>query len=141
MNEKPEKIRQILAQNIKKRREYLGMSQERLAELTDLSVQTINTIECCRMWVSDKTITKLARVLDMEVFQLLVPYQLSRNEVNASTASALLELRQKIKNDVDNFNLLLDVNFKEALKSPTLQRSREKTESQKPIRAKVRRTR
>ena len=117
------------------------MSQERLAELTDLSVQTINTIECCRMWVSDKTITKLARVLDMEVFQLLVPYQLSRNEVNASTASALLELRQKIKNDVDNFNLLLDVNFKEALKSPTLQRSREKTESQKPIRAKVRRTR
>jgi DNA-binding XRE family transcriptional regulator len=49
MNGKHEKIRLILAQNIKKRRESLGLSQEQLAESADLSVQTINTIEGCRM--------------------------------------------------------------------------------------------
>jgi DNA-binding XRE family transcriptional regulator len=45
MKEKPEKIRQILARNIKKRRECLKMTQENLAENANLSVQTINTIQ------------------------------------------------------------------------------------------------
>ncbi|MDR0662745.1 MAG: hypothetical protein LBF80_01515, partial [Spirochaetaceae bacterium] len=31
------------------------MSQEKLAELADVSVQTVNFIEGCRTWVSDKT--------------------------------------------------------------------------------------
>jgi transcriptional regulator with XRE-family HTH domain len=125
MKERPEKIRQILAQNIKKRREILGLTQEKLAELTDLSLQTINTIEGCRMWVSDKSITRLAKALNMEVFQLLVPYKLNDDEIRESSSILLLELRQKIKKDVDAFNLQLDANFKEALKSPVRENKEE----------------
>jgi len=118
MNEKYEKIRQILAQNIKSRREKLGLSQEKLAEAASMSVQTINTIEGCRMWVSDKTVTRLAKALDMEIFQLFVPYHANKNELTASSAAILLELRQKVKNEVNNLNLQIDADFNEALKSP-----------------------
>jgi transcriptional regulator with XRE-family HTH domain len=118
MNEKYEKIRQILAQNIKSRREKLGLSQEKLAEAASMSVQTINTIEGCRMWVSDKTVTRLAKALDIEIFQLFVPYQANKNEITASPAAILLELRQKVKNEVNNLNLQIDADFNEALKSP-----------------------
>ena len=49
------------------------MSQEKLAAATELSDQTINDIEGCRMWVSDKTISKLTKVLHIEAYQLLLP--------------------------------------------------------------------
>jgi len=69
---KPEKLREILSCNIKKERKKLGLTQEKLAEIAGLSSQTINDIEGCRMWVSDKTMSKLANVLHIEAFQLLV---------------------------------------------------------------------
>jgi transcriptional regulator with XRE-family HTH domain len=71
-----EKLREILSGNIKKERKKLGLTQEKLAEIADLSSQTINDIEGCRMWVSDKTMSKLARVLHIEAYQLLIPASL-----------------------------------------------------------------
>jgi len=118
MNEKCEKIRRILAQNIKNRREYLGLSQEKLAEASNLSVQTINTIEGCRMWVSDKTVTRLAKALDIEVFQLFVPYQVIKNDLKTSPNAVLFEFRQKVKNAVNNLNLQLEADFNDVLKTP-----------------------
>ena len=136
MNEKPEKIRRIFAQNIKKRREFLGLSQEKLAESAGLSVQTINTIEGCRMWVSDKTIVRLARALGVEVFQLFVPYQMDKKDLNPSSASVLLELRQKILSDVDDFHTNIDSRFNEALKGSMQQENEEEMEIQKPVQKK-----
>jgi transcriptional regulator with XRE-family HTH domain len=118
MNEKCEKIRRILAQNIKTRREYLGLSQEKLAEASNLSVQTINTIEGCRMWVSDKTVTRLAKALDIEVFQLFVPYQAIKSELKVSPTAILFEFRHKVKNAVNNLNLQLESDFNDVLKTP-----------------------
>jgi transcriptional regulator with XRE-family HTH domain len=68
-----EKLREILSYNLKKERKKLGLTQEKLAEIADLSSQTINDIEGCRMWVSDKTMIKLAKVLHIEAYQLLIP--------------------------------------------------------------------
>ena len=51
----------------------MGLSQEKLAELVALSDQTINDIEGCRTWVSDKTLVKIARALKVEVYQLICP--------------------------------------------------------------------
>ena len=56
-------LREILSQNIKERRKIYSLTQEKLAEETGLSAQTINDIEGCRTWVSDKTLIKLAEVL------------------------------------------------------------------------------
>jgi transcriptional regulator with XRE-family HTH domain len=92
-----------LSANIKARREALSISQEKLAELADVSVQMINGIEGCRTWVSDKTLIKLAKVLQVEVFQLLLPTVAGGTNNNGLLISALLgNLRQNIKSDIDN---------------------------------------
>ncbi|GHV55017.1 hypothetical protein AGMMS49579_16810 [Spirochaetia bacterium] len=73
MSSGSEKLREILSANIKDRRRALGISQEKLAIAAELSSQTINDIEGCRMWVSDKSIVKLAGALKVEAYQLLDP--------------------------------------------------------------------
>ena len=138
MKEKPEKIRQILAQNIKIRRKRLGISQEKLAEITDMSVQTINTIEGCRMWVSDKTITRLARALDVEVFQLLIPFNTIKNELGLSPAALLQELRQKFIADTEKINSYIDHTFNDAIRR-YIQRHNEEELEIKPVRGGPRR--
>ena len=92
------KLREILSINVKKHRKKLGLSQERLAEATDLSSQTINDIEGCRMWVSDKTISKLARIFHIEAYQLLIPVNLSEtpDQGLASRDRLLLDLEDKV---------------------------------------------
>jgi transcriptional regulator with XRE-family HTH domain len=71
--DEPNELRRTLSLNIKKQRKILGLTQEKLAEAANLSPQTINDIEGCRMWVSDKTIVKLAQVLYVDIHQLFTP--------------------------------------------------------------------
>jgi transcriptional regulator with XRE-family HTH domain len=97
------KLRKILSANMKKYRKILGLSQEKLAEATGLASQTVNDIEGCRTWVSDKTIIKLAKALKIEVFQLLVP----NNEAEKLypvplPGDILLSLQESIKQNVDD---------------------------------------
>ena len=66
-------LRRVLAENLKKHRKILGFSQEKLAEMTGLSWQTVNSIECHRTWVSDKTLESLADALKIDAFLLLLP--------------------------------------------------------------------
>ena len=99
-------MRELLSANIKDRRKKLGISQEKLAELTNLSVQTINFIEGCRTWVSDKTLIKLADVLGVEVFQLVGPTMAAGREAGEQkngilNVQLLGTLRQYIKSDID----------------------------------------
>ena len=116
MKEKQEEIRVIFAQNIKKRRENLGLTQENLAELADLSVQTINTIESCRMWISDKSITRLAKALNVEIFQLFMPNQINLKEMEPEQISVLLTFWQKTKLVLEKMNSQIDIEFKDVLK-------------------------
>ena len=125
MKEKPEKIRQVLAHNIKKRRESLGMTQEELAELSNLSLQTINTIEGCRMWISDKSITRLAKALNIEVFQLFMPHRMNINELDTRHIAVLLEFWQKTKLAVEKMDLQIDDEFREVLQYPLRQKGKE----------------
>ncbi|WP_052297667.1 helix-turn-helix domain-containing protein [Leadbettera azotonutricia] len=99
------KIRKTLAANVKERRNMLKFSQEKLAEKAGLSVQSINDIEGCRRWVSDKSLTKLASALQVETYQLLVPYQKSTaNQEPDSMTEAFMVLerniQKKIKEDI-----------------------------------------
>ncbi|MCL2805220.1 MAG: helix-turn-helix domain-containing protein [Treponema sp.] len=95
---KPEKLREILSNNIKIERKKLGLTQEKLAEMAELSAQTVNDIEGCRMWVSDKTITKIAKILHVEVYQLLIPITPSEPPAIEATEQTqqLIELEDRI---------------------------------------------
>ena len=101
MNQDVEKLRKTLSVNIKKYRAELGLSQEKLAELVAMSDQTINDIEGCRTWVSDKTLVKIASALKVEVYQLICP----KTEADKLfpvrlPAELLLELRSNLEKDI-----------------------------------------
>ena len=95
-------LRELLSANIRNRRETLDISQEKLAELADVSIQTIKGIEGRRTWVSDTMLEKLAQALGLSAFQLLVPADKAvLNDDNALIAALLRNLRQNIQNDIN----------------------------------------
>jgi ribosome-binding protein aMBF1 (putative translation factor) len=67
MEEKTINLRKILSVNIKKQRENLGLSQEKLAEKAGISTNMVKDIEGCRTWISDKTLVKLAFALEINI--------------------------------------------------------------------------
>jgi transcriptional regulator with XRE-family HTH domain len=101
-----EPIRLILAGNIKKHRKYLGYSQEKLAEKANLSSQTLNDIEGCRRRVSATTMTKLAKALHIDEYQLLMPMndEMAEN-THKSSLKSLISLQNNI---IDTINIQFD---------------------------------
>ena len=95
------KLRKLLSANIKKYRTELGLSQEKLAEIVALSDQTINDIEGCRTWVSDKTLVRIARALKVEVYQLIYPEtEVGKMFPIRLPSDILLELRTNLEKDI-----------------------------------------
>jgi transcriptional regulator with XRE-family HTH domain len=107
MKEKKLDLRLILAANLKEQRKMLGLSQEKLAEMAGLSWQTVNSIECHRTWVSDKTLESLADALKIETFQLLLPMK-TVNPPDLSPAEALRKINKAKRAFDDTFNEILN---------------------------------
>ncbi|MDR0473609.1 MAG: helix-turn-helix domain-containing protein [Treponema sp.] len=102
MKPKTETVRMVFARNVKNYRTILHYSQEKLAEKSSLSVQTIKDIEGCRRWVSDNTLTKLAKALKIAEFQLLLPEKYtSEQKYLPSTLKTLIKLKKSIKTYMD----------------------------------------
>jgi transcriptional regulator with XRE-family HTH domain len=93
MERKGLNLRQILAANLKEQRKILGVSQEKLAEMAGLSWQTINSLECQRVWASDATLESIAQIFNIDAFQLLMPPEI-RASLALNSADALFELAQ-----------------------------------------------
>ncbi|GHV96799.1 hypothetical protein AGMMS50293_31190 [Spirochaetia bacterium] len=96
-------LRQILATNLKEQRKILGISQEKLAEITGLSWQTVNSIECRRSWVSDTTLETLAAAFKIETFQLLMPLEI-RAVLSLDATQSIRKLVMAKKNYDEIFN-------------------------------------
>jgi len=101
-------LRQILAINLKEHRKTLGLSQEKLAEKAGLSWQTVNSIECHRTWVSDKTLENLADALKIDTFQLLLPVENSKLKPISSDEAVKKLVKIKRSYD-DSFNEIVDM--------------------------------
>ena len=102
MKSNSDPIRKVLAGNIKKYRRNYGYSQEKLAEKAGLSAQTLNDIEGCRRWVSSKTISKIAKALNIAEFQLLVPNnEEGTQNFRRSSLKSLISLQNNIINTIN----------------------------------------
>jgi transcriptional regulator with XRE-family HTH domain len=102
MKSSPDTVRMVFARNVQKYRNLLLYSQEKLAEKSGLSVQTIKDIEGCRRWVSDDSLTKLAKSLKIAEFQLLLPEKYdSDKKYQPSSLKALISLNKTIKTFMD----------------------------------------
>jgi len=115
---KPRNLRFILAQNIKKARKSLHISQAKLAEFAEISVPHILDIEYCKTWVSDKTLNNIARALNMEVYELLIPDKSEENnyfknekgslQLAASIINKKKKVLKKITGEIMD-NLILEI--------------------------------
>jgi transcriptional regulator with XRE-family HTH domain len=95
-------VRELLAANIKARRKKLGLTQEKLAELVDVSYQMIHDIEGCRTWVSDKTLLSLSAALEVDIHELLCPPAAGNNAQRKEFSPHLVErLYKTMKSDID----------------------------------------
>ena len=81
-------IREILAKNIKEYRRKHGFSQDKLAELANISSQYLATVETCRKFPTPEVLDRLAEALDIETHELF-----------ASTPSPQIEL-EKLRQDI-----------------------------------------
>jgi len=94
--------RKLLSANIKARRSELGLTQEKLAELVDVSYQMLHDIEGCRTWVSDKTLQNLSAALGVDMYELLYPLADRANEQKNELNPHLVErLHKTMKSDID----------------------------------------
>ncbi|MCL2411921.1 MAG: helix-turn-helix domain-containing protein [Treponema sp.] len=85
-------IREILAGNIKEYRRKYGFSQDKLAELANISSQYLATVETCRKFPTPEVLDRLAEALKIETHELFA---------FSSTPQAELEkLRQGIIGEV-----------------------------------------
>ena len=90
-------LREILSSNIKFYRKRLFLTQEKLAEKTGLSAQTINDIEGCRTWVSDKSLIKIAEALHISPADLLIECENKNSSIINITSSDIYKLKKELK--------------------------------------------
>jgi len=96
-------VKELLAINIKALRKQCNFSQEKLAEVTSLSSQSISDIEGCRTWVGDKTLENLAKALNVDIYQLFIPVnEKNGNESDDFLYNRLIKLRKEMKEDIDH---------------------------------------
>jgi transcriptional regulator with XRE-family HTH domain len=66
------KLRDILAHNLKEKRRNCGFSQEKLAEMVNVSTHHIATIETARNYPTLDLVERLANALNIEIYELFI---------------------------------------------------------------------
>jgi transcriptional regulator with XRE-family HTH domain len=86
-------IREVLAGNLKEYRRRRGFSQDKLAELADISSQYLATVETCRKFPTPEVLDRLAKALGIETYKLF--------EMSTTPEEALILLRQDIVSEIE----------------------------------------
>lgn len=88
-----EKIREILAKNMKIHRQKLGITQPELAERANISTNFIGMIEQKRKFPAPEMLERIAVALEIETFELFT--------TSASPQAELRKLHREILEDLD----------------------------------------
>ena len=89
MNKDEKDCRAVLSRNIKSYRNRMSLSQLHLALELGLSTTFLSDIETGKKWVSAQTLTKIAKALKIEVYELFKPELNIRDDVSAAVAKYL----------------------------------------------------
>jgi transcriptional regulator with XRE-family HTH domain len=96
-----QEIRAVLAQNIKSFRTHREWSQADLAEKADISIPFLSDIERGNKWPYPDTLSKLAKALNVDVYELFRSESPSTNENRDYTARVIKEVLIAQKKAVD----------------------------------------
>lgn len=95
-----QELREYLSQNLKKYRKAKGWSQFDLAEKSQISEQTVNSIEGLRLWPSDKTLSKIVNALEIEMYKLFIPQKFAlQSETMAELKHAIVKTVEGLVHD------------------------------------------
>ncbi|MCF7944345.1 MAG: helix-turn-helix domain-containing protein [Spirochaetia bacterium] len=91
-------IQLILGKNIKKVRNDLGLSQQKLAELSEVSTNYIGEIEIARKFPSANTLQKISYAVGLKPYQLFFD---DEEWKNFDKYQELLSIKHKLKLAID----------------------------------------
>ena len=106
-----DQLQELFSSNLKELRIRANLSQMKLAEKADLSVGYICDLESGRRWGTPETFSKLARALDINPFELLLPKDM---DLSASDISFRRSFTAKV-------NKVMQKNLRAALDSAIAQ--------------------
>jgi len=105
------KVQEILAQNLKKNRRMLGITQGELAERAGLSIHYLAMIEIARKFPTAGVIDRLAAALGIssnELFAIAVPPQMTMEEMQKKQEAILENLNQGIEKALNKLDKALE---------------------------------
>ena len=105
-----QQLHETLSQNIKKYRKG-KYTQKQLAEKIGVSSQNINDIEGKRRWPRESTLIKIADALEIEVYQLFIPNDLSNIQIENTDENEKIRttIQQRLVSDFrKSMNNMLD---------------------------------
>jgi len=122
-------IRNLFAKNLKRYRELSKTSQMDLAAASGLAHNFINDIENEKKFVSDETIAKLAKALDVEPYKFFLPSEKLSTQGEDIIAEDFTEsIGVLVKEYCSNY-------FKNNLKENTRENIKNAAENEKPVEA------
>jgi len=101
------RLREIFANNLKKKRQNCGFSQAKLAEKVNVSTHHIAMIEITRNFPTTDLIERIANVLNIEIYELFIeetnpPYkefEQLRNEIRGDMQQLFADFFEKANID------------------------------------------
>jgi len=103
-------LRLVLAENIKKYRNRRGWNQLHLSEKIGISANYLSAVETAKGWITPLTLVKLAKALDIEVFELFMP-------VIPAISSQTEREFEKMRRFAQDLTLVLEASTSEASNS------------------------
>ena len=105
--DKMRKIRDILAENLKKNRRLRGLTQEQLAEKADVSSHYVAMVETRKTFPKPEMLERFAKTLGIEPYQLFAvendpnePNERLYKKIVAEMKHMALDIKQSIKETV-----------------------------------------
>jgi len=109
-NKLGETIKNQLSQNIRLYRETIGLSQEQLAEIAEISPPFLGAIERGEKWPSPETLAGIAIGLKVNPYDLFKPEHIVSSDANRLTEKMLQDIQITVNQTIRAINISLQEN-------------------------------
>ena len=94
-------IQKRFGENLRFIRKQKKLTQFQLAELANVSEDTVKSIEQGRTWFSEKVLSQITEALNIDVVQLFVPIGESLTTRNENSSQLKMAIRENVRNYID----------------------------------------
>ena len=94
-------LKEILAQNLRENRRKLGFTQAELAEKADISTHYVAMIELARNFPSADILERLAKALNIEVYELFLVPKSAKDEIKHLHKEIVIDIKQTVAEAIE----------------------------------------